>query len=91
MILRILSAEACGGHVLRVTFNDGSTKRVDVRPLLVGPVFLPLRRPEYFARVSLDPLAGTVVWPNGADFAPEALHELPDKGDDTAPRRAAMA
>jgi len=30
----------------------------------------------YFARVSVDPISGTVVWPNGADFAPEALYEL---------------
>ena len=35
-----------------------------------------LRDPAYFASVTLDPICGTVVWPNGADFAPEALHDL---------------
>jgi hypothetical protein len=49
---------------------------VDVAPLLTGRVFEPLRDPAYFARVELDPVCGTVAWPNGADFAPEALHEL---------------
>jgi hypothetical protein len=37
--------------------------------------------PEYFARVVLDTECGTVVWPNGADFAPEALHDLPPIGN----------
>lgn len=76
MILRIVEAEVCGPHCLRLAFNDGTGKAVDVRPLLEGPVFEPLREPAYFARVALDPLCGTVVWPNGADFAPEALYEL---------------
>jgi hypothetical protein len=76
MILRILEAEICGPHGLRLAFNDGTRKTVDVRPLLSGPVFEPLQDPAYFARVTLDPVCGTVVWPNGADFAPEALHEL---------------
>jgi hypothetical protein len=76
MILRIQHATILGPHLLRLTFNDGTLKTVDVRPLLAGPVFEPLRDPAYFARGQLDPVCGTVVWPNGADFAPEALLEL---------------
>ena len=59
-----------------VAFNDGTRKTVDLAPLLSGPVFEPLHDPAYFARVQLDPFCGTVVWPNGADLAPEALCAL---------------
>jgi hypothetical protein len=76
MILRVIYAEVSGPHQLRLTFNDGSGKTVDVWPLLNGPIFDRLREPTYFAQVKLDEVCGTVVWPNGADFAPEALHEL---------------
>ena len=76
MILRILEAEVCGPHSLRLRFNDGTHKRINVLPLLDGPVFEPLHDPVYFSQVTLDPVAGTVVWPNEADFAPEALYEL---------------
>ena len=76
MISRILSAEVRGPHRLWVSFNDGTCGEVDPRPLMSGPVFDPLRDPEFFARVTLDPVCGTVVWPNGADFAPEALRSL---------------
>jgi hypothetical protein len=76
MILHILEAEVCGPHSLRLTFSDGTRKRVNLLSLLDGPIFEPLRDPAYFARVVIDPVAGTVVWPNEADFAPEALYEL---------------
>jgi hypothetical protein len=76
MILRLIDVAVCGPHVLRLAFNDGVRKMVDVAPLLAGPVFEPLRDPAYFARAALDTVCGTVVWPNGADFAPEALQEL---------------
>ncbi len=76
MILRILKAEVSGTYLLRLAFNDGTRKTVDISPLLNGPVFEALRDPSYFAQVELDSVCGTVVWPNGADFAPEALHEL---------------
>jgi hypothetical protein len=88
MILRINEASVCGPSLLRLTFNNGARKTVDVTPLLGGPVFEPLRDPAYFARAELDPVCGTVVWPNGADFAPEALHELApvDERQATGPR-----
>jgi len=76
MILRVLQAEVCGPQVLRLAFNDGTRKTVDVGPLLTGPVFEPLRDPAYFSQMTLDAVCGTVVWPNGADLAPEALHGL---------------
>lgn len=76
MILHIIEAEVCGPHSLELTFDDGTYKRVNVFPLLDGPIFEPLHEPSYFARMVLDPIAGTVVWPNEADFAPEALYEL---------------
>lgn len=84
MILRIVEAEVCGHLLLRLAFNDGTSKTVDVGPLLSGPVFEPLRDPAYFARAELDRVCGTVVWRNGADFAPEALHELAAVGEPTA-------
>jgi hypothetical protein len=76
-ILRIDKVEVCGPHSLRVVFSDGVAKRVNLLTLLHGPVFEPVLDPAYFRRVLLDPTAGTVVWPNGADLAPEALYDLP--------------
>ena len=80
MVLHIIDAEVCGRYSLDVRFNDGTRKKVDLTPLLTGPVFRPLRDPFYFARVVVDPRTGTVVWPNGADLAPEALYDLPTNG-----------
>lgn len=76
-ITRIEKVEVSGPHSLWLEFNDGLQKTVNVLPLLRGVVFEPLLDPVYFGRVLLDPVAGTVVWPNGADLAPEALHDLP--------------
>lgn len=74
MILRILQADPCGPHRLWLALSDVRRGAVDCWPLLSGPVFEPLQDPAYFARFALNPECGTVTWPNGADFAPEALH-----------------
>ena len=83
-LLHIVSAEVVGPYSLRIVFDDGVTRQVNLRPLLWGPVFEPLLDPAYFARVRVDSVCRTVVWPNEADLAPEALYELPDERDDAA-------
>jgi hypothetical protein len=84
MILHVVEANICGPHRLRLVFNDGTRKTVDVGPILSGPVFEPLRDPAYFARLKIDRVCGTVVWPNGADLAPEALQDLASVEEPTA-------
>ena len=69
----VIRAKHRGGYRIRVTFNDNSEKTIDFRQWLDGPVFEPLKDPEYFRRFFID--GGTVVWPNGADIAPETLYE----------------
>jgi hypothetical protein len=63
---------------------------INVLPLLRGRVFEPLYDPAYFARVTIDPVGGTVVWPNGADFAPEALYNLEAEDGSTAGNHSAI-
>jgi hypothetical protein len=56
-------------------FNDGLEGDIDLWPELSGEMFEPLRDPALFAQVRLDPDCETIVWPNGADLAPEFLYE----------------
>lgn len=69
----VVKAEHVEGCRINVTFADGTNGTVDFADWLDGPVFEPLRDPSYFTRFYVD--AGTVVWPNGADVAPEAIYE----------------
>ena len=75
---QISSVSHLGEYRLRVGFVDGTFRTIDLGPKLarsVGPIFEPLKDGTYFARVSVDPEIGTVVWPNGADIAPDVIHE----------------
>ncbi|HZF12570.1 MAG TPA: DUF2442 domain-containing protein [Thermoanaerobaculia bacterium] len=69
----VLRAEYCGGFRIRVIFNDGLETTIDFSEWLEGPIFEPLKDPQYFERFFID--GGTVAWPNGADIAPETLYE----------------
>jgi hypothetical protein len=61
--------------VLRLTFADGLSAELNVLDRMRGPVFAEARTPEGFAKVSVDPETGTVVWPGGSDLAPDTLYE----------------
>lgn len=72
----ITDAEHLDAYRLRLTFEDGAVKVVDLEPHLDGPVFEPLKDPAYFRRVRLNRDIDTVVWPNDADFSPDFLYEI---------------
>ena len=72
----VVKAQVIPPFTLELSFNDETTKRVNLERWLYGEVFEPLRDPAFFAKMRLEPGNITVSWPNGADFAPEFLYEL---------------
>ena len=73
----LLDATPISGNLVRLRFEDGAAAEVDLGYLLdYGGVFEPLRDDAFFRQLRADPEAGTIVWPNGADVAPETLYDL---------------
>lgn len=70
--------EIVGPYRIRVEFGDGLVRTIDLRPVLEGELYSPLRDLNQFNSVSLDREVHTLVWPNGADFDPAILHDWPD-------------
>ena len=70
----IARVDVLDDYRLRLRFDDGTDGIVDLTSRLWGPMFDSLRDPDVFARVRVDPDAGTIVWPNGADLSPEMLY-----------------
>lgn len=66
-------------YTLEIEFDDGLRQKVDFDGVLKGELFGPLQDPKLFTSVKLDPELGNLVWPNGADFDPEILHDWPDR------------
>jgi hypothetical protein len=62
------------GHTLWLRFADGVQGEIDLSAELWGPMFEPLKDLEIFQAVRVNHELRTIVWPNGADFAPEFLY-----------------
>ena len=75
MHYHVIDAQQISGYNLKIRFRDGTEGEIDLEPELVGPMFEPLKDPEQFRLFRVDQELHTVVWPNGADFAPEFLHQ----------------
>lgn len=71
---RVVSVQPLDDYGLKVCFDDGVSGTVWLQDRLFGPVFEPLRDPEFFHQVSVDEF-GVICWPNGADLAPDALYD----------------
>ncbi len=74
MFPHVIKARHIKEHRVWLVFDDGLEGELDLKGDLRGPVFEPLRTTDEFARFKLDEKSGTLVWPNGADIAPEFLH-----------------
>lgn len=72
----ICGVEYVSGYKLRLTFEDGSLRTVDLEAHLDGEVFAPLRNLKQFRTAHLNPDLDTVVWSNGADMSPDFLYEI---------------
>lgn len=71
--VRVIKAAPQQELKMRLTFEDGVSKVVDLEPLMKGPIFESLRQnPALFRDVKIE--GGTIAWANGADIDPDVLY-----------------
>ena len=75
MIPRVIEAQYVKGYTIKIRFADGVVGEVNLSDELIGEIFQPLKDISYFKNFTVDPELHTLVWPNGADFAPEFLYD----------------
>lgn len=76
MFLHVTDVTYLKDYKLRLAFNNGVIKDVDLSAELYGEIFEPLKDIEFFKQVAVNPDTNTIEWRNGADFAPEFLYEI---------------
>ena len=81
MFLHVTQAKYLHDYVVEVQFNDGRTGCADLKDALEGPIFEPLKDVQMFSKLHVDPGLETIVWPNGADMAPEFIFFQAFKAD----------
>lgn len=73
MFLHVTDAKYIKDYTIWAKFNDGTSGNVDLSSELDMGVFKPLQVIDYFKNFKIR--GHTLSWDNGADFAPEYLHE----------------
>jgi len=72
-LVRVRDVEPIEGFRVRLEFEDGTQKEIDLEPYLHGPIFEPVRSdPTVFRSVRVE--GGTIAWDNGADIDPDVLY-----------------
>lgn len=74
-VIDVTKVKVLARYVVELTFADGEVRVLDLEPLIWGPAFADLRADySLFLQVDVDPEAGTIVWPTGADLSPRTLY-----------------
>lgn len=72
-LVRVRKATPLRGFWMRLEFEDGLQKELNLEPFLRGAIFKPVREDHgLFRQVKIE--GGTIVWPNGADIDPDVLY-----------------
>jgi hypothetical protein len=78
MFESVIKAKHIENYRVWIAFDDGKEGEIDLSQNLrnkdEGSVFKPLKDISYFKKFQIE--NDTLSWENGADFAPEFLHEL---------------
>jgi hypothetical protein len=79
-IPRIISAEAVIYGVLKISWNDGYTGLVDLRPVIArGKIFTYMQQPENFQKFQVGEYGHGIVWINEQgeeiDFGADSLRQ----------------
>lgn len=75
-LIKATNVEYLNGYRLKIAFDDGVVKIVDMYDILTGELLGELKDIEIFKQVKVDPDFGCLVWPNDADIATDALYEM---------------
>ncbi|MDX2095528.1 MAG: DUF2442 domain-containing protein [Alphaproteobacteria bacterium] len=72
---RLIEATYAGDYRVNLKFSDGVAGCVDLSDQLWGYYHEPLKDKQLFSQLRIDPEVAALVWPNGADMAPEIIYE----------------
>ena len=75
MLPKLVDVKYQSDYRIWLSFADGTKGEVDLESELWGEMFEPLKSKELFSQVVLNMDLETIIWPNGADLAPEFLYQ----------------
>ena len=75
MVYDVMEARYVEGYTVWLRFRDGTAGEIDLTDELWGEVFEPLKDLDLFRQFRICDPGHTLEWPNGADLAPEFLHD----------------
>lgn len=74
-LIDIVDVKVLARYIVELTFDTGEVRVVDLEDKLTGPMFADIMADyDLFRAVTVDPDAGTIVWPNGADYSSRGLY-----------------
>ena len=75
MLKDIIEVQHLSSYKIYLRFEDGVEGELDLSAFIsFDGIFEPLKSPSEFAKVTVHPELGTIVWPNGADLDPDVLY-----------------